>query len=880
MSLLTDLLARARALLLRSREEREMEEELRFHLDMETEHNRAAGMTPDEARRRSRLSLGGLDRTKEEVRDARGTRYLEDGAGEFRYAFRSLLRTPAFTIVTVLTLAVGIGGTTAMFSAVDAVLIQPLPYEQPGQLVRLYQTRPGEVNVKNFVSPVAYLAFRSQLSSFEGVAALGVYSPVGADIGSGNAARRVTVLPVSRDYFDVLHAPPALGRAFVRDEEIGAPSVILSHALWGELFAGSPEAIGRKFVMGGISRTVVGVMPAGFEDPLVAGVSAWVPLDLTPGLNPNEIRDHYLGVIGRLRSGVPLDQAQADLSHLMVLLAGQYPSVAHEGAKLYPLKDDVVGSSSRALQLMLGAAGLVLVLVCVNLASLLLVRGSERAHEFALRSALGATRSRLIRQMLAESLTLALAGCLGGLIVARVGMAAIIALAAGSIPRLSGLSLDPRLLVFSIAVSSLCAVVIGLAPALRAAHAEPRDALAEQSRSSTGGRRQLRVRRGLVVAQVALAFVLLVGAGLLVASVQRLHDLDLGVHTDNVFVFGLSLPDARYDSTHRAIFYSQIESQIERLPGASFAGGISRLPATGSYHQWDATALSGPLAGSRQGEVMAENRVVSGNYFRALDIPLVDGRLFDSHDDATTPNRVLISKSLATALFPGMPAVGQRLESGGFTSVVIGVVGNVAIDAEGQLDLYVYHAYAQVAGDRNWAHTLVIRSRGPWTALAPAIRGMLDGVDPQLVPYRPMTLADAIGQGEVQRTISQRLLATFALVALGLAALGLFGVLSYDLRMRTREFGIRLALGAEGSTLRRMVLREGMGLTGLGLLIGATAAFPLSRLIASLLFRVDPLDPSVLAVAGVCTLLVALISTYLPARRATLMDPLRSLREE
>ena len=873
MSMLSDLVERVRSIIFRGRDERELAEELRFHTEMDAELLQRSGLSAGEARRQSALLLGGVERVKEDVRDARGTRVFHDAGRDFGFAVRTLLRNPGFATVAILTLAVGIGGTTAVFSAVDAVLLQPLPYQQPGQLVRVYYSEARRREERGFVTPVHFLDYRERMASFDAIAALGTYSETGADIGTGDDVRRIRILGVSADYFDVVRVQPRVGRALQRDEETGAATVIISHGLWKDRFGGDASAVGKTLTMNDRPYTVAGVMPDGYVDPLVGAVDGWVPMDLSPGRDLTNVDNHYLTVIARLRQGVTIARAQDELDRLSVRLGEQYPDARDARAQLDPLKEDIVGSSTRSLQLMLGAVLLVLVLICVNLANLLLVRGSDRAREFALRSALGAERRRLVRQTLIESLTLAIAGDLAGIVVARFAMAAIVAIGAGSIPRLSSLTLEPRLLLFSLVVASLSAVGFGLAPALRAAKTQPGDVLREQSRSSTSGGVQMRLRQWLVVSQVALAFVLLVGAGLLIASLQRIRETPLGVKPDGVLTFELHLPDARYDSTARARFYEDVAERMATLRGVTAAGGITKLPGTGDYNIWGTRAMTGPLAGTARSSMAAQQRVISGKYFTVVGIPLLDGRLFDEHDDASVPSRVIVSRSVADRLFPGVRAVGQSVGTGGRTKEIIGVVADVALDPQGHMGPHVYHAHRQFAADRNWALSQVVRTTGSLEALQADARHAIAELDPQLVMYKPMPLDEAIGQGESQRVFTLRLLTTFAGVALALAALGLFGVLSYSVRLRSREFGIRMALGADRGSIRRMVLREGLVVTALGTGIGLLGAVALSRLMASLVFGIDPLDPSVMAGAAVFMGVVATVAAYLPAYRATSVEP-------
>jgi putative ABC transport system permease protein len=885
MSILTDILERVRALVFRRSDERELAEELRFHVEMEEEYRRRSGASHADAHRASLIALGGVERVKDDVRDARGTRWLEDAAGDVAFAVRMLARSPGFTAVAILTLAVGIGGTTAVFSAVDAVLLQPLPYSRPGQLVRLYQHDANEPGGRGFVTPVHYAAYRDRVASFASAAALSVYSEEGGDVVTPDGVDRVRLLKVGAGYLDVLHVPPAIGRGFERrdedgDESQGARVVLLSHALWVARFASDPAAVGRTLTINGEPFVVRGVMPEGFHDPVVADVDAWIPMSAGPGRLADNADNHYLGVIARLRPETSIARAQSELDALSDRLAGEFPNAKTTRATLYPLKDDIVGGSSRALGLMFGAAFVVLVLVCVNLANLLLVRGSEREREFALRSALGAERARLVRQLLAESVVLAIAGDVAALGVARVAMSAIVALAGGAIPRLAHLSLEPRVLCFSLGLATVSAVGFGLLPALRAGRVDPNETLRGESRAGTSDVAQGRLRGALVVAQVALAFVLLVCAGMLITSVRHLDEIDLGVSPANVLTFELHLPDARYDSTARARTYEEIARRIEQLPGVRAAGGISKLPATGPFNQWGTRILSGPLANDprRGGDGGVENRVVSGDYFRAVGMRVVRGRLFDARDDAAAPSRVIVSKSLADDFYPGVDPIGQRLKTGGKESEIIGVVTDVAVDAEGSRDIYIYHPHRQFAGDRNWALSQVVAASGSAESLEPAVRAALATIDPQLVLYRPTPLADAIGRGTAQRVFILRLLTSFAAIALGLAALGLFGVLSYGVKLRTREFGIRMALGAQAAAIRRMVLREGLVVTAIGLVIGVGGAALSSRLIASVLFHVKPLEPTVLIGAAAIMGLVAMVAAYVPAWRATTVDPRTALQ--
>ena len=876
MSILSDIIERVRSLVFRAREERELDEELRTHMAMEADYRHRTGQT--DAERGSAIALGGLERVKDDVRDARGTRLLDDTMSDVSYGVRTLLHNPGFTLVTLATLAIGIGGTTAVFSAVDAVLLQPLPYAQPGQLVRIFQHDSSDPGGRMFLTPVHFVEVRKRMSSLATTAAVYTYAETGADIGSGDGVRRIKLLQASADYFDALRARPEIGRGFQPDEEIDAPVVVLSHTLWKERFGGDPAAVGRTVNFSGRPYTIVGVMSEHFSDPLADHVDAWVPLDLRQGYDATRAGNHYLSVIGRLRNDTPIERAQAELNGVARAIASEFPRTSIPRIRLDPLKEDIVGSSSRALEIMLGAVFLVLILVCVNVTNLMLVRGSERAQEFAVRAALGADRARLARQVLIESVLLAGAGALAGLGVARLAMAAIVALGAGTIPRLATLTLDARLLAFSLVIATASAILFGLVPAFRIARTQPSDVMRGQSRSSTGGSEHMRLREWLVISQVALAFVLLIGAGLLLSSFERIQRVPLGVKTEGVLTFGLHLPAARYDSTARAAFYERVATDISALPGVRAAGGVSRLPVTGAYHVWGVRALSGPLAGTDKASSVAQNRVVSGDYLRAVGIPIVAGRNFDARDVAGAPNVVIISRALAQELFPGVDPLGQTFRGGGRTAQIIGLTGEVVLDNEGSAATHVYHPHRQFAGDRVWSLTQVVALADPDAQQQAAIRRAVAALDPRLVVHRPAMLDDVIGRGAAQRVFTLRILMAFAGVALVLAALGIFGVLSYGVRLRAREFSIRMALGAQRGAIRQMVLRRGLIVAAAGTAIGLVGSMVFTRLMTSVLFEVSPLDPIVYAAAMVFMSLVAAVAAYLPAHRATAMDPRTALQ--
>jgi predicted permease len=883
MSIVSDVVERVRALVFRQRADRELREELEFHVRMEAEQQQRAGVDASEARRRGMLALGGMTRTAEEVRDARGTRGTTDMVSDMRYALRMLRQRPGFTLVAMLTIAIGVAGTTAVFSTFDTVILRALPYQRPGQLVRLYKTDDGAPDERSVVSPVHFLQYRARFASMQRMAAMNLYDKSGADIGSGSDVRRIRTEIVSSGYFKVLGTPPLLGRGFTVDEETGVDDdtrpgravVVLSNRMWRDRFHGSPQAIGASLVMSGVPHIIVGVMPPAFADPVLGPeVDAWVPLNLTPGKDISNAGDQYLSVIGRLAPGVTLGRAQAELDGLGRQLKLEYATQApHTLARLYPLKDDVVSGARGSLQLILGAVVLVLVLVCVNIANLLLVRSSERAREFAMRAALGARRGRLVRQLLTEGLVLALGGALLAVPIAEMLMTGIKALGASSIPRLDGLHLDLPMLGFAATVAVACAVLFSVAPAWRAAHTDPADVLRRSGRSITGDRAQGRWRTALVVSQVTLAFVLLAGAGVLIASFRKLHDVPLGVTADGVLTFRIYLPDVRYDSLARTAFHHRFDAALTALPGVRAAGATSWLPATGSYHSWGVRALSGPLTGTDAANRGAEQRIVTPGYFGALGLRVLAGRVFDARDNAAAPDRVVISKAFADALYPHVSAIGQRLRTGGHNSDVIGVVNDAAIDPTGTTAFTVYHVHDQFSGDRNWALYEVVAVRGAMDPVTQAARRTLAAIDPALVLDQPASLDDVIGKGTAQRAFTLKVLMAFSLTALLLAALGIFGVLSYTVRLRRTEFGVRMTLGATPAQIRTVVIRQALTVCAVGVVFGVVGSLALSRVMATMVFRMSPADPRVLLVVAAVMAIIATGAAYLPARRATSVEP-------
>ena len=796
---------------------------------------------------------------------------------ELRIAVRALLRTPVFAAVVVATLALGIGGTTAVFTLVSSVLLEPLPYDSPDQLVRMYRMDYEQVGDVGYVSAPHYIAARDRLAAFEDMAASYTYREEGADITDGGSASRIRTLDVTSRYFSVLRAQPVIGREFLREEEQpDQRHAVISHGIWQDRFSGRRNVIGESIELNDVAFTIVGVAPPDFEDPVVGNVDVFLPLDIAS--NADEPENRYLTVLGRLRSGVTLAQATAETNALEAALLEQWSDTDTQ-PRLVALHEDVVAGADRTLYVLLAAVALVLLIVCVNVANLMLARAASREHEFGIRAALGSGRAAIVRMLLLESSVLAISGGVIGAVLGLILLRIVVTLGAGSIPRLEGAAYDGRVLAFTAVVSLGTALLFGLFPALRTARIAGQSSIIG-TRTVTAGVARTRMRAAMVGAQMALAFMLLAGAGLLTLSFYRLKTVDLGIDTERIATFEVHLPAARYDVPRRAQFHEELSRRLAGMPGVIAAGATSRLPATGTYHSWGARAQSGPRAGESE-SIPAEQRFVAGDYFDAAGIELLVGRVFDERDDAAATGRVLVSKQLAELAFPGIDPLGQRVRTGGRDSLeVIGVVEDVALDVDGNSNPVMYHAHAQFAHNRNWALTYMVRVSGDPAAFVGSARRELAAADPQLVLYRFATLGSVLGRGTAERRFTMMLMSGFAAVALALAALGLFGVTAYNVRQRRRELGIRLVLGARPEAIRTMVVRQGLRIAAVGIAVGLLGALAFGRVLASLVFETRTSDPFVLLAAALSMIAVGMLASYLPARAATSLEPRSVLQED
>ncbi len=796
---------------------------------------------------------------------------------DFRSAARSLIRSPTFTAVVVLTLALGIGANTVVFTVVNGVLLSPLPYGDPEQLVRLYGFNENRAERGlNFVVGPAFLAYRESDELFAGLATQFTYNQVGADLSGGEEPERILAMPISSGLFEVLGVELLLGREFTRDEErAGVRVAVLSHGLWQRKFVGDPQALGDTIELDALPYTVVGVAPGGFHNPLGGQADVWVPENLQPGRR-NSWDNNYLSVVGRLRPGLTIEQVNARLDVVTDSIAEQEPAARGMTARVVPLLNDAVDQTQSMLVVLMGAVGVVLLIACVNVASLFLARGADRSKELAVRAAIGAGRGRLLGELLAESLLVSAVGGATGLLLSFVGVR-LVRVAGPELPRLAEIGVDARILAFTLAISLLTGLLFGISPALRLSRPNLERALREEGRGHSGSRGHRRLRDGLVIAQISLAVVLLVGAGLLMKSFAGLLQADIGVRSSNVLTYEVHLPSARYpEPVDRVALYDRFFARVTAIPGVEAAGATSYLPTEGRFHRWNFGRPDIPA--DERPTVERDNRMVAGDYFEAMGIELIRGRYFDERDGMDAPRAVIINRYLAEHGFPDRDPMGVSIRQMGREWQVVGIVGDTAYDPQGSVVGKLYYPHDQFAFNRNWALTQTVRTSGDPTAIIADVRAELGTIDPKLVLYRVRTMNEVIGRGISSQRFAVVLMIAFAATALGLAAIGVYGVLAYAVSQRTREIGIRMALGADGRRVRRVVTRHGFALTASGLVIGISASLVLSRWISSMLFGVQPNDPWVIGAVGAGLTVIASLAGWLPARRATSVDPLTALR--
>jgi predicted permease len=816
---------------------------------------------------------------------------------DIRYGLRQLIKHPAFTIIAVLTLALGIGANTAIFSVVNAVLLKPLPFPEPDQLIAVGMTdtrQKGDANLNSLSYP-DFFDFRDQNRT---LASAAVYRNRSFALTSEAGATSLQGVKVSAEFFDVIGIKPKMGRAFVRDDEQGGGGaggfkVIISHDFWQRHFGGDPNVIGRTVTLDRREHNVIGVMPAGFQfpiqnDPINFYVSIAEDAANPDGSQPQTKQrgNHSLEAVARLKPGARVTQAQSDLAAIAAELARQYSdSNTHFGVLTKPLREEMIGDVRTALYILFGAVVCVLLIANANVANLLLARASARGKEIALRAAMGASRVRIIRQLLTESVLLAGLGGLFGLLLAQWGTEALVKTVPENIPRISNIQLDASVLVFTLLVSLATGVIFGLVPAWQASHVDLNSSLKAGTRTGGGGEGKGRVRNALIMAEVALALVLLISAGLLIQSFARLGGVQPGLRTERLLTARVSLPDVTYPKNENIIaFFEQFMPRVRAIPGVESASAIVPLPLSGSNMVTSFDIEESPLPeGQRPG---APVRLITTDYFKTMGIPVRQGRIFDERDRMDSTPVVIVNERFAQKYFPGKNVLGKRIQpgfsaddSGEKIREIVGVVGNVkhlSLKNEDSPEMYLPHTQIPFQ-----IMSIVIRTKvSDPNTITNSLRKELAAMDATIPLTSVRVFDEYISKSLARPRFNTLLLSIFAGTALVLTAIGIYGVLAYSVAQRTSEIGIRIALGAGKSSIFRLIVGQAMTLVGISLVLGLAGAFAATRLLSSLLFGVGAADPGTFAGIVVLVSVVAFVAAWLPARRATRVDPIIALRAE
>jgi putative ABC transport system permease protein len=874
--------------------EAEIVEELAQHLDDVYERSLKAGVTEAEAKRAVLTELSDAELLRNEMRRSQKfakaapvagggrTNLLADFLNDLRYAVRLQRKNPGFTIVAVIALALGIGANTAIFSVVNTVLLRPLPYKDPERLVMVWEEATKAGYPTDTPAAANFVDWRDQNQAFEGMAAIADES---FNLTGSGDPERLEGRRVSANLFPLLGVEPQLGRVFAAAEDQPGSErvVVLSYKLWQRRFGGDAGIVGKTLNLNGAGYTVVGVMPARFQFP-TADDEAWVPIAFTQEDATNRGR-HYLEVVGRLKPSVTLPQAQAEMSRIATRLQQQYPqSNTDLGAVITPLHEHLVGDIKPALLILLGAVGLVLLIACANVANLLLARAAVRQKEIAVRVALGARRSRLIRQFLTESVSLSVLGGLVGLAIAYGGLVVLKSFIPENISQAREISIDYKVLGFTLLVSVATGLIFGLAPALQSIRFNQIETLKEGGRDAATGGSGKRLRGLLVMAEVAISLVLLIGAGLLINSFLRLRNVDPGFRAENLLTMRIVLPEPKYEKrARRSAFYTDLVQRVQSLAGVRSAAVTTNLPL---YRQGNSISVSiegkpEPPPGQEQ---IVVTRMISPSYFDTMTISLLKGRGLTDQDTDDSPNVAVISETMARRYWPGEEPVGKRLAIGKVRSPedliqVIGVAKDVRqfeLTADPKPQMYLTYRQFGFFDLRD----LVVKTDVDPASLAATVRNAVWEIDKDQPVSNIRTMEDILGDSIARQRFSMLLLAIFASVALVLAAVGIYGVMSYSVAQRTHEIGIRMALGAQTSAVLKLAVGYGLKLVGAGIIIGLIASFALTRVMSTLLFGVTATDPTTFMLISLLLIAVAAIASYIPARRATKVNPIIALRYE
>ncbi len=869
----------------------EVDDELRFHLESLVGENIAAGMSPEQAERAALSRFGDVERIRDTCetidqqleRERRRADMWDTLMQDLRYAMRALRRNPGFTLVAIVTLALGIGANTAIFSVVNGVLLRPLPYSEPDRLVRLFTAFRGSGTERYSMSQPEFMDYKGLGHVFENAAA---FTGVGFTLTGNGEPERVRGISATRDLLPVLGIVPARGRNFQNDDgrQGTEPVVIISHDYWQNRFGSDERMLGKSLLLNGISRRVIGILPPGAS---FTRAEAFIPLYINPDSMSGR-SSNYLSGVARLKPGVAVEQAQRELNALTarsnVQYASAYPASMGYAATVISMREEIVGEIKPALLILLGAVGLVLLIACANVANLLLARGETRQREVAVRQALGAARSRIIRQLLTESTLLAVLGGAAGMALAWWGLRSILAISPDSIPRVTEIHIDLTVGLVTLAIAVITGLLFGLAPAMQLTRTDLQSTLKEGTRGGTvGGRHSL--GRVLVIGEIALAVVVVVGAALLVRSFTALRAVDPGFAPDHLLVVDMAIPASRYDTAATTAFYRQLIERLGALPGVQSVAAASEVPPVADGNNWDVAVLGRARA---QGETAPSPNVryVTPEYFKTLGVGVKSGRAFGPEDRGSTAPVVVINEATAKEIWPAANAVGQQVR---FSEkqpwmTVVGVVRDARSAGLGKpvpSELFILHEQlpALVGGAARTMY-VVVRTAGDPTAMTAPARRVIKEMDPQLAITGIRSMDTMLAESVARERFTVTLLGGFGFVALALAAIGIYGIMSYGVKRRTREIGIRMALGAAQRDVLSLIVRQGMTLALLGLATGVVSALMLSRLMTSLLFGISANDPLTYVVTAVLLTAVAFAATWLPARRAVLTDPSVALRAE